>query len=76
MRGDAKLRQIAIEEQIAVQWHAAQMRVMAGAGKLDPLEDWLKRVRPRPKRTVSDMILALQDLAARGANITIRQVEG
>lgn len=76
MRGDAKARQSAIEEQIAVQWHAAQMRVMAGAGKLAPLDDWLRRVRPQPRRTVRDMILALQDAEARGAAITIRKVEG
>ncbi|MGL5447901.1 MAG: hypothetical protein ACRDBL_11385 [Rhabdaerophilum sp.] len=76
MRADAKARQSAIEEQVAVQWLAAQMQVMASGGKLAPLEDWLAKVRPRPKRTVRDMILALQDAQARGANITITKVEG
>lgn len=76
MRGDAKARQSAIEEQIAVQWFAAQMQTMASGGKLAPLDDWLAKVRPRPKRTVRDMILALQDAQARGAKISIRKVEG
>jgi hypothetical protein len=76
MRADAKRRQGAIEEQIAVEHLSAQMRVMAGAGKLDPLSDWLKRVRPQPRRTVADMILALQDAAAQGAPITFEKVEG
>lgn len=76
MQGDAKARQVEIEEQIAIQWHAAQMRVMAGAGKLAPLDDWLARVRPQTRRTVRDMILAFEDAAARGAKITIRKVEG
>lgn len=76
MRGDAKARQSAIEEQVAVHWLAAQMHTMAGGGKLAPLDDWLAKVRPRPKRSVRDMILALQDAQARGAKITIRKVEG
>lgn len=76
MRADAKLRQEAVEVQIAVHWHSAQMRVFAGAGKLAPLDDWLAKVRPAPPRSVEDMILALQDAAARGAPITFEQVEG
>lgn len=75
MQADAKRRQAAFEEQVAIHHLSAQMRVMAGAGKLDPLEDWLKRVRPQPKRTVRDMILTLQDAAARGARITITKLE-
>lgn len=55
---------------------AAQMRVMAGAGKLGSLDVWLEHVRPKKPRTVRDMILALQDAAARGAPITITKVEG
>lgn len=76
MRGEAKRRQADLEQQVAVHWLAAQMHTMAGGGKLAPLEDWLKRVRPQPPRTVRDMILALQDAQARGAKITIRKVEG
>ena len=76
MRGDAKARQTAIEEQIAVQWFAAQMQTMASGGKLAPLDEWLAKVRPQPKRTVRDMILALQDLQARGAKISIKKVKG
>jgi len=76
MRADSKRRQSQLEQDVAISWLAAQMHTMAGGGKLDPLEDWLKRVRPQPKRTVRDMILTLQDAAARGAKITIRKVEG
>jgi hypothetical protein len=76
MLADAKARQSRIEESIAVQWHAAQMQALAQVGKLAPLDDWLARVRPRPKRGVRDMILALQDAQARGAKISIRKVEG
>lgn len=76
MRADGKRRQAEIEQQVACHWLAAQMHTMAGGGKLDPLEDWLKRVRPQPPRSVRDMILAFQDAQARGAKITIRKVEG
>ncbi len=76
MRADAKERQGRIEEQVALDWLAAQMQTMAGGGKLDPLDEWLAKVRPQPRRTVRDMILALQDAAARGAPITITKVEG
>ncbi len=76
MNGDARRRQIAIEEQVAVHWHAAQMQALAAAGKLSPLNDWLDRVRPHKPRSVRDMIVALQDAAARGAPIAITKVEG
>ncbi len=76
MRGDARARQAAIEEQVAIQYLAAQMRVMAGAGKLSRLEEWLSYVRPKKPRTVRDMILAFQDAAARGAPVTVTKVEG
>lgn len=76
MRGDAQVRQSRIEEQVALHHMAAQMRVMAGAGKLGRLDVWLEYVRPRKPRSVRDMILALQDAVARGAPITITKVEG
>lgn len=76
MRGYAAARQTDREEQIGASWQHARMIALAQIGKLGPLDDWLKEVRPRPKRTVRDMILALQDAAARGAPITIRKVEG
>lgn len=74
MRGDARLRQLVIEEQVAVEHLAAQMRVLAGAGELKPLEDWLQRVRPQPRRTAADMIRVLKEAAGRGARMTIRRV--
>ncbi len=76
MKADAAARQAAREEQVLADYLAAQMRVLAGAGKLGPLERWLEQVRPQRPRTVHDMILAFQDAAARGAKITIRKVEG
>lgn len=76
MRADAKERQGRIEEQVALDWLAAQMHTMAGGGKLAPLDEWLAKVRPQPRRTVRDMILALQDAAARGAPIRVTQVKG
>lgn len=76
MRADAKVRQAAREEQVALHYLSAQMRVVAGVGKLGDLERWLEHVRPRKPRTVRDMILALQDAAARGAPIRITKVEG
>jgi hypothetical protein len=76
MRAHAKARQSAREERVGVNWQHARMIALARIGKLGPLDDWLKEVRPRPRRTVRDMILALQDAAARGAPITIRKVEG
>ena len=76
MRGHKRAAQLALEERVLIEYLAAQMRVQAGAGKLAPLEDYLKKVRPRAKRTVKDMILALQDAAARGAPIKITKVEG
>lgn len=76
MRGDAKARQTAAEEQIALHWLSAQMRTLAPAGKLGPLDRWLDHVRPAKPRTVEDMILALQDAAAQGAPITFEQVKG
>lgn len=76
MKADAKVRQAAIEERVLTDYIAAQMRVMAGAGKLAPLDEYLMQVRPRKPRTVSDMILALQDAAARGAPIKIVKVSG
>ncbi len=76
MRAHARDRQITLEEQVALRWTGARMQAMASIGKLAPLDDWLKEVRPQPKRTVRDMIGALQDAAARGAPITIRKVSG
>lgn len=76
MEADATLRQARIEEQVLSDYVAAQMRVMAGAGKLGALDRWLEQVRPHKPRSVRDMIHALQDAAARGAPITIRKVEG
>lgn len=76
MRAEERVRQLAIEQQVALHHMSAQMRVMAGAGKLSPVDEWLKRVRPQPRRTVEDMILALQDAAAQGAPITFEKVEG
>ncbi|MEM6907174.1 MAG: hypothetical protein AAF494_00725 [Pseudomonadota bacterium] len=75
MRGDAKRNQVDIENKVFLSYLAAQMTVMAGAGKLGPLDDWLRYVRPQKPRTVQDMILALQDAAARGAPITITKME-
>ena len=76
MRAEAQNRQAAREDRVLTDYVAAQMRVMAGAGKLAPLEQYLEQVRPQKPRTVKDMILALQDAAARGAPITFEQVEG
>lgn len=76
MEADAKLRQAAIEEQVAVQYLAAQMNVMAGAGKIGPLEQWLDHVRPKKPRSVRDWLLAFEDAAARGAPIRITKVKG
>lgn len=76
MRADAKARQALIEQRVLTDYVAAQMHVMAGAGKLGPLDKYLEQVRPQQPRTVRDMILALQDAQARGAKITIRKVEG
>lgn len=76
MKADAKVRQLALEEQVLVQYLAAQMGPVAKVGKLGPLERWLKPVRPRKKRSVSDMIATLRDAAASGAPITITKVKG
>lgn len=76
MRADAKRRQLDIEQQVATDWLAAQMHTMAAGGKLDPLDDWLKRVRPQPRRTAADWLRTLRDAAGRGAKMTIRKVEG
>lgn len=76
MRAEARNRQAAREDRVLTDYLAAQMRVMAGAGKLAPLEKYLEQVRPQKPRTVEDMILALQDAASRGAPITFEQVEG
>lgn len=76
MQGLAKARQAAREEQIGNAWLAARMQAQASIGKLKPLDDWLKLVRPQPKRTVRDMILTLQDAAARGGKMTFRKVKG
>lgn len=76
MKADNKVRQAALEERVLVEYLSAQMRPMARAGKLPPLEDFLKQVRPQKQRSVRDMITALQDAAARGAPITITKVEG
>jgi hypothetical protein len=56
-------------------WLAAQMHTLAGAGKLKPLDDWLRMVRPRPKRRVS-MIECFQALADGGAPINVTITEG
>lgn len=76
MLADQKARQAALEERVLTEYLAAQMRVVAQVGKLGPLDRWLEEVRPRKPRGVRDMILALQDAAARGAPITITNVEG
>lgn len=76
MKADAKARQLALEEQVLVQYLAAQMGPVAKVGKLGPLERWLEQVRPRKKRSVSDMIATLRDAAARGAPIRITKVKG
>jgi hypothetical protein len=76
VRAEAGIRQAAREDRVLTDYVAAQMRVMAGAGKLAPLENYLEQVRPPKPRTVEDMILALQDAAAQGAPITFEQVKG
>jgi hypothetical protein len=76
MRAYVTARQTDREEQVGASWQHARMIALARIGKLGPLDDWLKEVRPQAKRGVRDMILALQDAAARGAPITIRKVEG
>ena len=73
MKAYRKRRQNEIENTVALNHQAAQMNAMAGVGKLAPLDDWLRQVRPRKKRSVSDMIQTLRDAAARGAPITIKQ---
>lgn len=52
------------------------MHAMAGVGKLTGLDDWLAQVRPRKKRSVSDMIQTLRDAAARGAPLRIKKIKG
>lgn len=76
MRGHKRAAQLALEERVLVAYLAAQMGPVAKVGKLGPLERWLEQVRPRKKRSVRDMILALEDAAARGAPITITKVKG
>lgn len=76
MRADDRARQAAREDRILVEYLSAQMRVVAPVGKLGPLERWLEQVRPTRPRSVRDMILALQDAAARGAPIKITKVKG
>lgn len=76
MRADRQAAQLALEERVLLAYLAAQMGPVAKVGKLGPLERWLEQVRPRKKRSVGDMVVALQDAAARGAPITITKVKG
>lgn len=76
MRADKRAAQLALEERVLLQYLAAQMGPVARVGKLGPLDRWLEQVRPRKKRSVRDMIVALQDAAARGAPIRITKVKG
>lgn len=52
------------------------MNALAGVGKLDDLDKYLARARPRKKTTAAAMLATMQDAAARSGAITIRKVEG
>ena len=71
MRAGRVERQARIEERVSLDHLAAQMNALAGAGKLGDLEDYLKRVRPRRRRSPLEMLQTLKDAAARGAPIAI-----
>lgn len=51
------------------------MNALASIGKLDDLDKYLARARPREKPTAATMLATLQDAAARSGAITIRRVE-
>ena len=44
---------------------------MARAGKLDPLDQYLAKIRPRQRRTPQEIAQIFADLAAGGADVTI-----
>ena len=64
-------RQARREERVGLDHLAAQMNALASVGKLNELDNWLAAVRPARKRSVAEMILTLQDAAARGAPLRI-----
>jgi len=76
MRARRRLAHIRMQEAFAVAHVSAEMTALAGIGKLPPLDEYLRRLEPPRKRTARDMIVVLEDAAARGAQIRIRKREG
>lgn len=59
------------EERLTLAWETAALSAQAQRGKLDPLERYLERVRPRAPRTGAEILQIFRDLAAQGADIAI-----
>lgn len=59
------------EDRLVLSWETAALSVAAQAGKLDPLDQYLAKIRPRKPRTAQEIALMFADLAAGGADVTI-----
>lgn len=62
------------EERLELAHDIAALTGAAMAGKLDQLDSYLAKVRPRPKRGVAAMIATLRDATARGMPLKIVRV--
>lgn len=62
------------EERLELAHDTAALTGAAMAGKLDRLDSYLAKVRPRPRRGVAAMIATLRDAAARGMPLRIARV--
>lgn len=76
LRGVRSRAQREREDRLTLAFETAVLTGTAQAGKLEKLETYVRRVRPRPKMTPGQMLAVFQDLAAQGAPITITRTEG
>lgn len=59
------------EGRLTLAWETAALCAAAQSNKLDPLDRYLERVRPRAKRSPAEILQVFRDLAAQGADIAI-----
>lgn len=61
------------EDRLVLAWETAALSAAAQSGKLDPLDRYLERVRPRAPRSPAEILQVFRDLAAAGADIAITE---
>jgi hypothetical protein len=62
------------EDRLVLAHETAALGGAAHAGKLQDVDHYLEKIRPRTRKTPEQLLRVLQDAAARGAPMTIRRV--